>query len=56
MMTVKELIEKLKEFPDDMEVLNCEYCDIRNVYEDVYPYVPKNAPVSMLQKKYVIIN
>ena len=38
-----------------MIVLNYEYCDILGVYEDVYPYIPKNAPSSMSQNKYVII-
>ena len=55
-MTVKKIIEKLKEFPDDMEVLNHEYRDIQGVYEDVYPYIPTNAPESMKQTKYIIIN
>lgn len=55
-MTVKELIEKLKEFPEDMEVLNYEYFDVNDVYEDVYPYLPKNAPKGMTQNKYVIVN
>lgn len=34
-MTVKELIEKLKEFPEDMEVLNYEYFDILDVEKEV---------------------
>lgn len=37
MLTVKELVEKLKDFPDDMEVLNYEYLSIGNdVYIDTY--------------------
>lgn len=36
-MTVKELIEKLKEFPEDMEVLNYEYFDIYDVEKEI-PY------------------
>jgi hypothetical protein len=36
-MTVKELIEKLKEFPEDMEVLNYEYFDILDVEKEVPP-------------------
>lgn len=55
-MTAKELIEKLKEFPEDMEVLNYEYFDIQNIYEDVYPYIPMNAPKSITTEKYIIIN
>jgi hypothetical protein len=27
-MTVRELIDKLKEFPEDMEIVNYEYADI----------------------------
>ena len=55
-MTVKELIEKLKEFPENMEVLSYEYFSIKDIYEDVYPYIPVNAPKSMSEQKYVIIN
>lgn len=33
MITVKELIEKLKEFPEDREVLDSEYFSVE-VYED----------------------
>ena len=36
-MTVKELIDRLKEFPEDMEVLNYEYFDIREVEMEI-PY------------------
>ena len=46
-MTVKELIEKLKEFPEDMEVLNYEYFDIYDVEKEIpYGY----------DTEYVIIN
>lgn len=44
-MTVKELIEALKEFPEDMEVLNYEYFNVNDVYEDTYA-----------DEKYVVIN
>ena len=47
-MTVKELIEKLKEFPEDMEVLNYEYFDIREVDKEI-PYGAGNT-------EYVIIS
>lgn len=50
-MTVKELIERLKEFPEDMEVLNYEYFDINDVYEDTYPSIPNDGCT-----KYVIVN
>lgn len=33
-MTVRDLIEKLKEFPEDMMVMNYEYLDIYDVTED----------------------
>lgn len=46
-MTVKELIEKLKEFPEDMEVLNYEYFYINRVEKEV----PHN-----FENEYVIIN
>lgn len=34
-MTVKELIEELKKFPEDMEVLDYEYGDIDVVEIDI---------------------
>ena len=46
-MTVKELIEKLKEFPEDMEVLNYEYFDIQEVEKEI----PYHGDI-----EYVIIN
>lgn len=50
MLTVKELIEKLKEFPQDMEVLNYEYLSIG---DDTYidTYYDDNGK----EKEYVII-
>jgi hypothetical protein len=54
-MTVKELIEKLKKFPDDMEVLENAYCDVHYVGEENYPFIPTNAPKGMSEKKYVVI-
>ncbi len=45
MMTVKELIEKLKEFPEDLEVINYEYFSIQEVFED-----------TLNDTKYVVIN
>lgn len=54
-MTAKELIAKLKEFPEDMEILNERYCDVGYVEEEPYPFVPANAPKSMSEKKYVVI-
>ena len=53
MMTVKELIEKLKEFPEDLEVLNEEYFSIHEVYEDTYPDL---CSATDKDTKYVIIS
>ena len=37
MSTVKEIIDKLKKFPEDMEVLNYEYISMgQDVYVDTY--------------------
>ena len=55
-MTVKELIDKLKEFPEEMAVLNDSYHDIRNVYENTYPYLPTSAPEKMHKEKFVILS
>lgn len=33
-MTVKELIDKLKEFPKDMRVFDLGYDDIEDVYKE----------------------
>jgi len=54
-MTVKELKEKLEQFPEDMEVLSYEYEDIQYIEEEVYPFLPERAPESMRKQKYVII-
>ena len=53
MITVKELIEKLKEFPDDMEVLNYEYIRVSDVYKDKYEYWEEGL---CEEKEYVIIH
>lgn len=37
-MTVKELMEKLKEFPEDMKVINYDYLDIQKIYKDTFVY------------------
>lgn len=50
MVTVKELIEKLKEFPEDMEVLSYEYQSIGNsLFIDTYWDYDRK------EKEYVII-
>lgn len=33
-MTVRELISELSKYPQDMEVLSYEYCEIRTVEEE----------------------
>ena len=48
-MTVKELIERLKEFPEDMEVLDYDYVDIITVSKEKIPYGEENT-------EYVIIH
>ena len=53
-MTVKELISKLKEFPDDMEVMDTMYMDIENVYEGTWTHM--NYPYDKPNKQVVIID
>lgn len=54
-MTVKELIERLKEFPEDIDVVNTHYCDLRYIYEEAYPYLPENAPEKIRQERFLVI-
>lgn len=53
MMIVKELIEKLKEFPEDMEVMNDMYMEIDNVRYGVW--VHSNYPYNKPDRQVVII-
>ena len=53
-MTVKELIDKLKQFPEDMEVMDAMYYDIENVYESTWTHT--NHPYDKPDKQVVIIN
>lgn len=53
-MTVKELIEKLKEFPEDMEVMDTMYYHIESVYEGTWTHT--NYPYDKPDKQVVIIN
>ena len=52
-MTVKELINILKEFPEDTEVLDAAYMDIESVYETTWEHT--NYPHDKLDKQVVII-
>lgn len=53
MMTVKELIERLKEFPEDMEVMNDMYLEIYNVRRGVW--VHSNYPYDKPDREVIII-
>ena len=52
-MTVKELIDKLKEFPEDMRVVDSTYSDLDNVCKEIwihtnYPYNKPDEEVVMI--------
>lgn len=53
-MTIRELINKLKEFPEDMEVVDTMYMDIESVYEGTW--IHTNYPYDKPDKQVVIIN
>ena len=53
-MIVKELINKLKQFPEDMEVVDAAYMDIESVYEGTWTYT--NYPYDKSDKQVVVIN
>lgn len=53
-MTVKQLIEILKEFPEDMEVMDTMYYGIESVYESTWTHT--NYPYDIPDKQVVIIN
>ena len=53
-MTVKELIDKLKQFPEDMEVMDYLYMDIEDVHERTWE--DTNYPYDKPDKQVVIIN
>ena len=52
-MTVKELIYKLKQFPEDLEVMDINYMDIEKVYETTWEHT--NYPYDKPDKQVVII-
>lgn len=53
-MTVKELIDRLKQFPEDMEVMDADYMDIEHVYE--WTWMHTNFPYNKPDKQVVIID
>lgn len=53
-MTVKKLIDKLKEFPEDLEVMGADYMDIEHVYERTWTHT--NYPYNKPDKQVVIID
>ncbi len=52
-MTVKELIDKLKEFPDDMRVVDFAYSDLENVCKRVW--IHSNYPYNKPDEEVLII-
>ena len=46
--TVKELIDELKEFPEDSIVMDYEYNDIRDVYVNIFSYNKPDADVVLI--------
>jgi hypothetical protein len=52
-MTVKELINKLQEFPEDMDVVDYSYDDIEDVHEGTL--VHNNHPYDKPDKQVIII-
>lgn len=53
-MTVKELIKRLEQFSEDMEVVDAGYMDIESVYESTW--IHTNYPYDKPNKQVVIIN
>lgn len=53
-MTVKELINELQKYPEDMEVMDACYIDIEKVYEGTWEHT--NYPYDKPDKQVVIIN
>ena len=52
-MTVKELIERLKEFPENMEVMDYCLMEIENIYEITWQH--SNYPYNKPDKQIVVI-
>ncbi len=51
---VKELIDRLKQFPEDMEVMDANYMNIEHVYEQTWTHA--NFPYNKPDKQVVIID
>ena len=47
-MTVKELIDELKKFPENTRVMDYEYNDIKDVYENIFAYNKPNEEVVVI--------
>ena len=47
-MTVKELIDELKKFPENMRVTDYEYNDIQDVYENILAYNKPNEEIVVI--------
>lgn len=52
-MTIKEIIEKLKEFPEDMEVVDSSYDSINEIYPSVW--IHSNYPYNKPDKAVIVI-
>lgn len=52
-MTVKELVDRLREFPEDMEVMCSGHMDIEEVFETTWQHT--NYPYNKPDKQVVII-
>ena len=53
-MTVKQLIDILNQFSEDMEVMDASYLDIVNVYQGTW--VDTNYPYNKPDKQVIIID
>lgn len=47
-MTVKELIDRLNEFPEDARVMDYEYNDVEDVYENILAYNKPNEEIVVI--------
>lgn len=55
-MTVKEMIEKLKEFPEDMEVVDDLYMDIEDIYIQILGKILTTHMMNQINKWQLFIN
>lgn len=47
-MTVRELIDRLNEFPEDARVMDCEYNDVEDVYANIFLYNKSDEEVIVI--------